>query len=52
MEVPSTLHVNEGKDIVYGVKWTPQAPFITVFMYIDEDSEYKDETALLTAEFP
>lgn len=28
-----------------------QAPFITVFMYIDEDKEYKEETALLIAEF-
>mgnify|MGYP004566556649 CR=1 FL=1 len=28
-----------------------QAPFITVFMYIDEDEEYKEETALLIAEF-
>lgn len=28
-----------------------QAPFITVFMYIDENPEYKDETALLIDEF-
>ena len=28
-----------------------QAPFITVFMYIDENPEYKDETALLISEF-
>ena len=28
-----------------------QAPFITVFMYIDENPEYNDETALLISEF-
>lgn len=28
-----------------------QAPFITGFMYIDENPEYKDETALLISEF-
>ncbi len=28
-----------------------QAPFLTVFMYIDEEPEYKEETALLIEEF-
>lgn len=42
---------DEGKDIVYGDKWTPQAPFISVFMYISEDPEYRRETALLIEEF-
>lgn len=28
-----------------------QAPFISVFMYVDEDPEYKEETAMLIEEF-
>lgn len=41
----------EGKDIVYGAKWTPQAPFISVFMFVNENMEYRKETAMLIEEF-
>ena len=39
-----SLTLNEGEDIVYGAKWTPQSPFTSVFMYISENPEYEKET--------
>lgn len=46
-----SLTLNEGEDIVYGAKWTPQSPFTSVFMYISENPEYEKETAMLIEEF-
>ena len=39
------------KDIVYGIKWFPQSPFVSVFMYLNEDTEYTEEVAMLIEEF-
>ena len=46
-----SLTSNEGEDIVYGAKWTPQSPFTSVFMYISENPEYEKEVAMLIEEF-
>lgn len=45
------LTLNEGKDIVYGYKWDPQAPFLSVCFYLGETKEYKQELAAIIEEF-
>ena len=45
------LTLNEGKDIVCGYEWHPQAPFLSVCFYLGETEEYKKELAVIIEEF-
>lgn len=45
------LTLNEGKDIVCGYEWDPQAPFLSVCFYLGETEKYKKELAAIIEEF-
>ena len=47
------LTLNEGKDIVCGygnISGATQSPFVTLFMYVRDDDEYAEETAMIIEE--